>query len=144
MFAEFPDVKLRRTGDPRGDTGGFLITTYDSSETAHAVCRALRGEGITSPRPECSTLVLSEYGLHIYSNIFGLVKKLSIDGRGTPWTLQENSGSNVEYTKTTCPIADILFDRSVLVVIPSCLTEDDEADIIEGFRRAIEVSGGTI
>jgi dTDP-4-amino-4,6-dideoxygalactose transaminase len=42
----YPCVQLRKIIDPAGDTGCFLITTYEDAETARHVNRALRAEGI--------------------------------------------------------------------------------------------------
>jgi hypothetical protein len=38
-------VNLRRVVDPAGDTGAFLITTYESAAIAKTVNAALRAEG---------------------------------------------------------------------------------------------------
>ncbi len=130
-------IQLRRIVDTAGDTGGFLISSYKDGETARTVNRILRANGIATASPAASNVVLSEYGLHIYSNIVGLVQKTSIDAQGTPWTLAENRHSEMSYAKGTCPVADDLFDRSVILAVPSCLSERDEDDIIAGFGRAM-------
>lgn len=41
------------------------------------------------------------------------------------------------YAKGTCPTADGLFERSILLAVPSCLTEGDEDDIIHVFRKVL-------
>jgi dTDP-4-amino-4,6-dideoxygalactose transaminase len=137
-LAGLPGISLRTIVDPDGDCGGFLITTYKDGITAQSVCRGLRERGFVSSNPESSAVVLADYGLHIYSNISCLARRVSIDGRGTPWTLAENSSSNVSYCKGTCPAADDLFERSVLITIPSCLSDSDESDIINGITAIIE------
>lgn len=130
-------VRLRKVIDPAGDTGGFLITTYAEPEIAHRVNRRLKAEGIGTSPQGISNVVMTEWGLHLYYNIVSLVGKASIDPSGFPWGLQENAGSEYRYDKGTCPIADRLFERSILLPIPSCLTPQDEADIVEGFHRAL-------
>jgi 8-amino-3,8-dideoxy-alpha-D-manno-octulosonate transaminase len=60
-----------------------------------------------------------------------------VDGRGFPWKLAENAGSKVCFDKGTCPVADSLFERSILLPIPSCLTPRDEDDIITAFEKVI-------
>jgi len=80
-------------------------------------------------------VVMSDWGLHVYSNIVSLVNKTSTDGRGFPWSLAENRDSQTEYAKGTCPFADSLFERSILLTIPSCLSEDDENDIMHAFGK---------
>jgi len=52
--------------------------------------------------------------------------------------LKENQSSVQDYSKGACPKADNLFERSILVPIPSCLTEKDESEIIGAFRKVLE------
>jgi 8-amino-3,8-dideoxy-alpha-D-manno-octulosonate transaminase len=133
----FSQVKLRRIVDPEGDTGCFLITTYADAATAQRVNRALRAEGIVTSPQGVSNVVMTDWGLHLYYNIASLVKQTSVDGRGFPWKLAENAASKVCYEKGTCPVADSLFERSILLPIPSCLTTRDEDDIIHAFEKVI-------
>lgn len=132
---KLPQVQLRRIVDPAGDTGCFLITTYSDPETAKSVNAALRAEGIVTYPQGISDVVMTEWGLHLYYNIASLVKHGSIDGRGFPWKLAENAGLERAYEKGTCPAADSLFERSIILAIPSCLTERDEDDIIRAFEK---------
>jgi dTDP-4-amino-4,6-dideoxygalactose transaminase len=60
-----------------------------------------------------------------------------VDKKGSPWKLSENQGSTASYHKGTCPVADSLFERSILLAIPSCLTERDEEDIVHAFRKVL-------
>lgn len=133
----FPQVRLRRIQDPAGDTGCFLITTYPDAETAAKVNGRLRAEGIRTLPQGISNIVMTEWGLHLYYNIASLVRRSSVDRGGFPWTLDANQGLAREYGKGTCPVADSLFERSILLPVPSCLTERDEGDIIEAFERAL-------
>jgi 8-amino-3,8-dideoxy-alpha-D-manno-octulosonate transaminase len=80
---------------------------------------------------------MTNWGLHIYSNIPSLVNKTSVDKKGSPWGLLENQGSTASYHKGTCPVADSLFERSILLAIPSCLTDRDEQDIVRAFRKVL-------
>lgn len=133
----FPQVRPRKIIDPTGDTGGFLITTYPDEATARETCRSMRANGIATSSPDTSNVVLADYGLHIYYNIASLVRKRGTDNWGTPWTLEENRGSEVSYEKGTNLVADDLFSRSVLFTVPSCLSRQDEDDIIQGFDQAL-------
>ena len=133
----FPQVRLRRIQDPAGDTGCFLITTYSDAETAAKVNGRLRAQGIRTLPQGISNIVMTEWGLHLYYNIASLVRRSSVDRGGFPWTLDANRGLAREYGKGTCPVADSLFERSILLPVPSCLTERDEGDIIEAFERAL-------
>jgi dTDP-4-amino-4,6-dideoxygalactose transaminase len=136
-LGKFPGVLLRKVLDPAGDTGCFLITTYPAAETAQKVNRALRAEGIVTSPQGVSNVVMTDWGLHLYTNNVSLVKKSSVDGHGFPWKLAENAGLEREYGKGTCPVADSLFERSIVIPIPSCLTKRDEDDIIYAFEKVL-------
>jgi 8-amino-3,8-dideoxy-alpha-D-manno-octulosonate transaminase len=136
-LAAFPEVQLRRIQDPAGDTGCFLITTYASPETARRVNEALKAEGIGTYPQGVSNVVMTEWGLHLYYNNASLVRKSSVDGRGFPWNLAENAGLAADYAKGACPHADSLFERSIILPIPSCLTPADEDDIIAAFDKVL-------
>jgi 8-amino-3,8-dideoxy-alpha-D-manno-octulosonate transaminase len=133
----FPEVRLRRIADPLGDTGAFLITTYRDAETAREVRRVLRQEGIDTLPQGLTNIVMTEWGLHLYYNIASLVDHSSVDRAGFPWNLVENSGTARNYGKGACPVADNLFERSLLLAVPSCLSESDEDDIIAAFETAL-------
>jgi len=134
---QYPGLQLRRIADPAGDTGCFLIVTFDDAGTAKKVNRALRAEGIVTSSQGVNDVVMTDWGLHIYSNIVSLVNQTSIDRNGFPWKLAENRDSKPVYTKGTCPAADSLFERSLLLAIPSCLSEQDENDIIRAFDKVL-------
>jgi dTDP-4-amino-4,6-dideoxygalactose transaminase len=130
-------IRLRKIVDPAGDTGSFLLTTFQSPETAKQINHALRAEGIVTMAQGLSNIVMTEWGLHIYYNIRSLVNKTSTDKKNSPWSLAENRYSETDYRKGTCPYADSLFERSILLAIPSCLTDSDEQDIIDGFEKVL-------
>ena len=138
---KFPAVQLRTIQDPAGDTGCFLITTYRDAETARNVNLALRAEGIVTSTQGISNIVMTDWGLHLYYNIVSLVKRRSIDAGGFPWRLTENAGLGHAYGKGACPRADSLFERSILIPMPSCLTTQDEEDIIKAFEKVLELAG---
>ena len=132
-----PEVTLRTIQDPAGDTGCFLITTYQDAETANRLNRALRAEGIVTFPQGVSNVVMTDWGLHLYYHIVSLRDRTSIDGKGFPWNLEANRGLARNYGKGACPVADSLFERSVLLAIPSCLSEKDEDDIIRAFDKVL-------
>jgi dTDP-4-amino-4,6-dideoxygalactose transaminase len=136
---KFPGVQLRKIADPAGDTGCFLITTYPDAKIARKVNLALRAEGIVTSLQGLSNVVMTDWGLHLYSNNVSLVKKSSTDRRGFPWKLSENAPLQHDYGKGACPVADSLFERSILIPIPSCLTRRDENDIILAFEKVLSV-----
>lgn len=131
----FPQLRLRTIHDEAGDTGCFLITTFPSAQIANRATDALRAEGIVTFPQGASNIVMTNWGLHIYSNIPGLVRKAAIDKTGAPWTLAENRESQYEYGKGACPRADSLFEKSSILAVPSCLTQQDEDDIIQAFDK---------
>jgi 8-amino-3,8-dideoxy-alpha-D-manno-octulosonate transaminase len=135
-LARFPGVQLRRVLDPAGDAGCFLITTYPTPEMARRVNRYMRDAGIVTAPQGCSNIVMTDWGMHLYYNMPSLVNKSSV-APGFPWGLAENQGLVPEYGKGACPAADSLFERSILMAIPSCLTREDEDDIIRGFEEAL-------
>ena len=133
----FPQVHLRRIVDTEGDTGCFLILTLESASEARRIQQALRAEGIATSPQGITDVVMTDWGLHIYFNIVSLVNKTSTDRKGFPWSLAENRESKASYAKGTCPFADGLFERSILLTIPSCLTQPEEDDILHAFRKVL-------
>lgn len=139
-LAKFSAVRLRTIQDPAGDTGAFLITTYADAQTAARVNTRLHAEGIATSPEGISNVLMTNWGLHLYYNIASLVNKTSADSRGFPWKLAENAGSERDYSKGACPVADSLFERSILIPIPSCLTRTDDDEIIEAFDKVLRSS----
>jgi dTDP-4-amino-4,6-dideoxygalactose transaminase len=134
---KLPQVRFRKIVDPQGDTSCFMISIFDTPDVAMQVNRALRAEGIVTSSQGVNNVVMTNWGLHVYFNIPSLVNKTSVDKKGSPWKLAENQGSTASYHKGTCPMADSLFERSILLAIPSCLTEQDEEDIVHAFRKVL-------
>ena len=137
-LAKLPGVQLRRIVDPAGDTGCFLITSYADAPRAQRVNRALRAEGIVTHPQGVSNVVMTDWGLHLYFNNVSLVNKTSVDARGFPWKLAENQSLGGTYAKGACPKADSLFERSILIAIPSCLTRKDEDEMIRAFEKVLK------
>jgi dTDP-4-amino-4,6-dideoxygalactose transaminase len=134
---KYPQLRLRRIIDANGDTGCFLIVSFDDPETAKWINEALRAEGIVTSSQGINNVVMTDWGLHIYTNIVSLMNRTAVDKKGFPWTLAENQDSKPNYEKGTCPVADSLFERSLLLAIPSCLTERDEDEIIRAFDKVL-------
>jgi hypothetical protein len=132
-------IKLRRLVDPLGDTGNFLICTFPNAATAREISEGLRAEGIVTWPQGVTNILMNDWGLHIYYNIASLVHRTSNDRGGFPWNLAENQDSTARYVRGTCPHADQLFDCSLLLAIPSCLSIADESDII-GVRKSDPLS----
>jgi len=132
-----PQVQLRRIHDPDGDTGAFLILTFRTAKEAKRICQSLREEGIVTFPQGITNVLMSDWGLHIYFNIVSLINKTSVDGKGFPWNLAENRESRTQYSKGTCPVADSLFEKSIVLAVPSCLRGADENEIIHAFRKVL-------
>ena len=75
---------------------------------------------------------MTAFGLHLYYNNAALVRRC-----GLAWRLAENAGATRDYAKGACPAADNLFERSILLAIPSCLTEKDENDVVQAFEKVL-------
>lgn len=137
VLESYPQVQLRKILDPAGDTGCFLITTYPDARTTREICGALRAEGIATYPQGMSNLVMTDWGLHLYSNNTSLLERASVDGHGFPWDLAENAASHPSYERGTCPSADDLFERSIIIAIPSCLTAQDDDEMILAFEKVL-------
>ncbi len=124
-------LQLRRMNDPEGDTGPALILILEDGDHAKKVAANIKKEGLDA------VWHLPYYGLHIYYNISSLVRKVPLSQAGNPWMLKENADSLYEYKKGACPCSDALFDRSVLVTIPSRLTQQQEEVMTNIIKRAL-------
>lgn len=130
-LGEIKGVSFRRLNDPDGDTGPFLILTFENESRAIRITRHLTDGGIEN------VFHLLDYGLHIYHNIRSLVEKVPLSPAGNPWSLPQNADSVFEYAKGTCPMSDNLFSRSVIITIPSRLTIEQERQMAQTIRNAV-------
>lgn len=128
---DMKNVSFRRLNDPEGDTGPFLILTFEEASHAVSATRHLMDGGVEN------VFRLSKYGLHIYHNIRSLVEMVPLSPAGNPWSLPQNAGHPLTYAKGACPTSDDLFDRSVIITIPSRLTEQQERDMAQAVRNAV-------
>ena len=130
-LGEVEGVSFRKLNDPEGDTGPFLILTFADELRAASVTQRLTEGGIEN------VFHVAKYGLHIYHNIRALVEMVPLSPAGNPWSLPENAGRPLAYAKGACPVSDDLFDRSIIITIPSRLTEHQEEDMVRAIRNAI-------
>jgi dTDP-4-amino-4,6-dideoxygalactose transaminase len=131
MLGQIKGVSFRKLNDPDGDTGPFLIFTFDNESHAVRITQHLTNDGIEN------VFHLSDYGLHIYHNIRSLVERIPLSPAGNPWLLPQNADSVFEYGKGTCPTSDDLFERSVIITIPSRLTAEQEQEMTQTIRNAV-------
>jgi 8-amino-3,8-dideoxy-alpha-D-manno-octulosonate transaminase len=131
LLAGTPGLGFRRLNDPEGDTGTFLILYVDSSEKAISAVAKMKESGLHN------VFRIADYGLHIYYNIPALVDKVPLSPAGNPWSLAENAKSAYSYSKGACPTSDALFERSILLPIPSRLTPEQEEGAAAIVKEAV-------
>lgn len=126
-----PGLEFRKMNDADGDAGAFLVVMLENEEKAVAGAKLMKQAGLHN------VFRIADYGLHIYYNIPSLVKKVPLSPAGNPWNLVENLESQYTYEKGTCPRSDALFARSIIIPIPSRLTEQLEMQAAEAIRGAV-------
>jgi dTDP-4-amino-4,6-dideoxygalactose transaminase len=129
-----PGLAFRRMNDAEGDAGAFLVMLMDSEALAVAAAIRMKAAGLHN------VFRIAEYGLHIYCNIPALVGKTPLSPAGNPWTLPQNAQSMHDYAKGACPGSDAFFARSILLPIPSRLTEEQEQAAAHAIRQAVSAS----
>ena len=96
-----------------------LLTTSDS--------RSLDAERLTSPRLRMPTIRLL---LLITGN------RRSFSSDGWPWTHPANTfAEQYVYAKGSLPVCDDLAERSALLSIASCLSDQDVNEIVAAFQK---------
>jgi 8-amino-3,8-dideoxy-alpha-D-manno-octulosonate transaminase len=115
LLAGTPGVTFRRLHDEAGDSASAIILIMRDAAAAKSVAAATAKSGIGMAR-------LADYGMHVYYNIPQLVKKTPLSPAGNPWSLAENRRSRHNYAKGSCPASDALFERSLILGVPSGLT----------------------
>lgn len=131
-LAGTPGLHFRTLHDEEGDTAPFIIMILDDAAVAKNLHDSLRGAGFGN------VFRIADYGLHIYSNIVALVNKTPLSPAGHPWSSPENRESVYDYNRGACPRSDALFERAVLLPIPSCLTTEQEEAAATAIRSLIE------
>ena len=96
MLEDIRGLEFRRLNDADGDTGPFLILLLADERKAARAAEKLVDAGLHN------VFQISEYGLHIYSNIPSLVNKVGVTDAGDPWALVENQKSVYDYNKGAC------------------------------------------
>ena len=130
-LSDLPGIEFRHLNDPAGDTGPFLVVMMSDENTAKKAAEKIKSAGWES------VWQVADYGMHIYYNIPQLVNRVPLSPAGNPWSLAENRELVREYGKGACPKSDELFSRSVIVAIPSRLSEEQEGRMIEILRNAL-------
>ena len=131
MLHDTPGLKFRRLIDSDGDTGPFIIIILENKSKALEAAEKMKKSGLHN------VFRIADYGLHIYYHIPSLINKIPLSPAGNPWNLQENKNSCYDYNKGACPSSDDLFTRSVIIPVPSCLTENQEKDAADIISSAV-------
>ncbi len=131
MLKDIKGLVFRSLNDVPGDCGPFIIITVETEEKALRAVEIMKAEGLHN------VFRLADYGLHIYYNIPALVNKVPLSEAGNPWKLQANEQSDYSYAKGACPVSDELFAKSILIPVPSILTEDQERCAADIVRKAV-------
>lgn len=130
-LAGTPGLGFRAIHDENGDSGPFIIMILDTPELSRRLFTDLREAGFAN------AMHIADYGLHIYSNIAALVRKTPLSPAGNPWNLAENRDSQYDYNKGACPRSDELFARSVLLPIPSKLSDEQEMHAVQVIKDSM-------
>lgn len=131
LLAGTPGLTFRRLNDAAGDTGPFLILLLEDEARARTAVQRMQAAGLDT------AVRLAEYGLHIYSNIPQLVKRVPLSPAGNPWNLPENRDHGRDYGPGACPRSDALFGRSILLPIPSRLDAAREKAAARIIQKAL-------
>jgi len=132
MLAGVEGLTFRRLVDPEGDTGAFLICVLEDADRARRLAAALDDAGIRA------SARIEDYGLHVMWNVRQLVDKVPLSPAGNPWSLPQNAQSDYCYERSACPQSADLFERSVLMPVPSTLTEEHERHAADTIRAALD------
>jgi len=127
-----PGLTFRRLHDEAGDAGAFLIFSLESERKCQQAVARMQAAGLNT------AVRLAEYGLHIYYNVPQLVNKTPLSRAGNPWSLPQNQTTTCDYAKGTCPSSDALFERAILLPIPSRLTKAQEKGAAEIILNAVK------
>ncbi len=128
---DIPGVTLRTLNDPAGDTGPFLVLILETAEAALAAAEKVKAAGLDD------VWRTADYGLHCYFNVPQLVNKTPLSPAGNPWSLPQNAEFVGDFNKGACPTSDDLFERSVVINVPSKLNGEQEQFMIDVIRGAI-------
>ena len=133
-LSDIPGLEFRRVVEGCADGGSFLVTVYPDTATAVRFAEALKKHGA----PQW-TYRVAEYGMHVYSNIHALVRRVPVHlGSGYPWSHPLNAGSVREYGPGALPRSDALFARSVVMAVPALATGEQTARIIDAYHAAAQ------
>jgi dTDP-4-amino-4,6-dideoxygalactose transaminase len=129
-------LEFRNILDPKGDSGPFLISLFESAEKATRFMAALKAEGISGPKDSLVCLAMKDFGLHWYYNVLSLTARTSNSADGFPWSHPANSfAQDISYARGTLPRCDDYSQRAGLLTVASCLSQQDIDDIVTAYKK---------
>jgi dTDP-4-amino-4,6-dideoxygalactose transaminase len=135
-------LRPRRSTDPEGGNGSFVILIWPDGLACRTIVHATREAGVRTGEHGLNNLTFDEWGLHLYYNNESLVNRRGLNSRGYPWRDPANAfAADYAYARGALPQADDLFSRSSLLAIPPCLTEDAADRVVEAYRAAARAHG---
>lgn len=130
-------LSFRTVLDPDGDCGSSLISVHRSAEACRRFHEALVAEGIRGPDGALLCAPMEGWGLHWHFNNASLVAKRPVARDGFPWTHPANAfARSYRYERGVLPACDDLCARSMILNVPSALSDRDVRDIIVAFGRS--------
>jgi 8-amino-3,8-dideoxy-alpha-D-manno-octulosonate transaminase len=129
-------LQFRRILDPDGECGSFLITSLPDASLSDSFVEAIRAEGIRGEGEINVCLTMEEWGLHWAFKVPSLLYKRSYSPSGWPWTLAENAfAKDYSYDRSTLPTANDLCSRSVIMMVPSRMSDQDIQDVADAYTK---------
>ncbi len=132
-IGDLDGITFRRLNDARGDTSAFLTLILPNANLAKKFVSAINAEKLYGGLASLGRV--ADTGMHVYSNIHSLVGRHSNSPDGFPWTLEANRKSKYDYGRGALPRSDELMDRSLVMSVPSVLTQQEIDDTIRAFRK---------
>ncbi|MDH5398079.1 MAG: DegT/DnrJ/EryC1/StrS family aminotransferase [Cyclobacteriaceae bacterium] len=142
MLGQYSGIKTRHVADPDGDGGSFLKIIFKDHATARQFKDGLITNGICVKEGAFYPILMTEWGLHIYSKIPALVNKRSYSGHHSVWELAENNWArDYSYKEGTLPVLDDYVQRTVLFCVASKLTDGQRSLIKSTFQATCDQMG---
>ena len=141
-LARIRAAQPRRSTDPAGGNGSFVIVTWPDEATCTEMVRATRLVGVTTGQDGLNNLTFEEWGLHLNYNNASLVHKRGVNSAGYPWADPANDfARDYAYGPGTLPVADDLFARSSILAVPPALSDDAVERIVELYHDCARQRG---
>jgi dTDP-4-amino-4,6-dideoxygalactose transaminase len=130
----YREIRPQRANDVEGEIGYLLRFYPESTELGQCIAEALRAEGIS-----CSWRGRNAPpDWHVYSGMYPVLLQCGPTEDNCPFTCPLGTGgTQIEYAKGDCPVADDLFDRNISIRLDQWYTETDCAHIAQGINKVL-------